>query len=92
VYTATSSGWFSDKSAAYLASGRPVVVQETGFSQYLPVGKGLFAVNNIDEAKDAIEKIESNYAFHCEKAVEIANEYLETKVVLKKFLNELGIC
>lgn len=89
VYTATCSGWFSDKSAAYLASGRPVVLQETGFSKYLPVGQGLFAVSTVDEAKDAIDNIESNYERHCNKAMEIASEYLDTSKVLKKFLNEL---
>jgi hypothetical protein len=91
MYCATNSGWFSDKSAAFMASGRPVVLQETGFSDYLPVGEGLFAVNNMDEAKDAIESIESNYDFHSKRAYEIANEYLEAKKVLKQFLNELGI-
>lgn len=91
MYVATNSGWFSDKSAAYMASGRPVVVQETGFSGYLPVGEGLFAVNNVGEAKNAIEIIESKYDWHCKKAFEIACEYLEAKKVLGKFLSELGI-
>ncbi len=91
MYTATCSGWFSDKSAAYMASGRPVIVQETGFSKYLPVGEGLFAVSNVNEAKDAIDNIESNYDRHCNKAWELANEYLEAKKVLKKFLNELSL-
>ena len=91
VYTATRSGWFSDKSAAYLASGRPVVVQETGFSDYLPAGEGLFAVNNVEEAKNAIELIESNYKKHAEKAREIAFEYLEAQIVLKRFLKQLGL-
>lgn len=91
VYTATRSGWFSDKSAAYMASGRPVVVQETGFSEYLPTGEGLFAVDNVEEARNAIELIESNYKKHAEKAREIAFEYLEAKVILKNFLKELGL-
>ncbi len=91
VYVATSSGWFSDKSAAYMASGRPVVVQDTGFKTHLPVGKGLFAVNNLDEAQAAIQEIENNYSFHSQKAWEIACEYLEASKVLKKFTNELGI-
>ncbi len=91
MYTATSSGWFSDKSAAYMASGRPVVLQETGFSKYLPVGEGLFAVNDAMEAKNAIESIESNYDWHCKKAYEIAHEYLEAKTVLKKLLKELSL-
>lgn len=91
VYTATCSGWFSDKSAAYLGSGRPVIVQETGFSKHLPVGEGLFAVNNVEEAKIAIEKVESDYKWHCKKAVEIASEYFEARKVLQGFLSELGI-
>jgi hypothetical protein len=91
VYVATSSGWFSDRSAAYLASGRPVVVQDTGFKKHLPVGEGLFAVTNLDEAQAAIGEIESNYSFHSQKAWEIASEYLEASKVLKNFLNELGM-
>jgi hypothetical protein len=91
VYAATFSGWFSDKSAAYMASGRPVVVQETGISSYLPTGEGLFTVSSVEEAKAAIENIEGNYQWHCEKALEIACEYLEAKKVLKAFLNGLGL-
>lgn len=90
MYAATYSGWFSDKSAAFLASGRPVVLQETGFSSHLPVGEGLFAVNDVMEAKEAIEKIESNYPLHSGRALEIAKEYLDTTKVLGKFLGELG--
>lgn len=91
MYTATNSGWFSDKSAAYMASGRPVIVQETGFSDHLPTGEGLFAVNNLLEAKEAIETIEGNYNWHCNKAVDIAYEYLEAKHVLKNFLTDLSL-
>lgn len=91
MYAATCSGWLSDKSAAFMASGRPVVLQETGFSKYLPVGDGLFAVNNMIEAKEAIEKIESNYQWHADKAYELARENLDTDKVLRKFLNDTGI-
>ena len=61
MFVATNSGWFSDRSAAYLASGRPVVMQDTGFGEHLPVGRGLFAVKNVDEAAAAIESITANY-------------------------------
>ena len=91
MYAATCSGWFSDKSAAFLASGKPVVLQETGFSQHLPVGEGLFAVKDLNEAKNAIETIESNYDFHSKKAREIAVEFLDTKKVLGNFLSGLGL-
>jgi glycosyltransferase involved in cell wall biosynthesis len=91
VYVATDSGWFSDKSAAFLACGRPVVLQETGFSRHLPVGLGLFAVNTPGEAAEAIEKIENNYPKHAQAAQEIAREYLSVSKVLKQFLSEIGL-
>ncbi len=91
VFIENHTGWFSDKSAAYLASGRPVVLQDTGFSNHLPVGEGLFAVNTVEEAKDAILQIEDNYSFHSRRAREVACEYLEASTVMKVFLNKLGI-
>jgi hypothetical protein len=91
MYAATSSGWFSDKSAAFLASGRPVVLQETGFSRHLPVGEGLFAVNDVSEAKEAIDMIERDYHRHSKKAREIAHEFLDTEKVLGQFLNEINL-
>jgi hypothetical protein len=91
VFVATNTGWFSDKSAAFLACCRPVILQDTGFSKHLPVGMGLFAINNMKEAKEALFNIESNYSMHSRAAREIACEYLESKKVMKQFLNELGI-
>lgn len=91
VFVSNNTGWFSDKSAAYLASGRPVVLQDTGFSKHLPVGKGLFAINTLHEAMEAIHEIESNYHRHSLAAREIACEYLEARIVMKNFLNELGV-
>jgi hypothetical protein len=91
MYAATDSGWFSDKSAAFLASGRPVVLQETGFSHHLPVGEGLFAVRTIEEAKEAIVRIEENYNLHSARAREIAIEYLDTSKVLRNFMTSLGL-
>jgi hypothetical protein len=90
VFVALNTGWFSDKSAAFLASGRPVILQDTGFSDHLPCGTGLFAVSNIDEAKAAIEEIENNWSKHSKAAREIALECLDTRVVLKKFMNEIN--
>lgn len=91
MYVATDSGWFSDKSAAFLASGRPVILQDTGFSRYLPVGEGLFGVKNVDEAREAIESIEGNFKLHSNKAREIACDYLDTGKVLEGFLNVVGV-
>jgi len=91
VCVATNSGWWSDRSAAYLASGRPVVMQETGFSRHLPCGRGLFAVSTLDEAATAIDEINGDYERHAKWARDIANEYLDSQKVLGKFLRELGI-
>ena len=91
VFVATNSGWFSDRSAAYLATGRPVVLQDTRFSQHLPCGEGLFAVNNVEEAAWAIEEATGNYIRHSKRAREIAGEHLETKQVVGRFLGELGL-
>lgn len=91
VFVAKNTGWFSDRSAVYLACGRPVVMQETGFSAHLPTGEGLFAVNNVDEAAAALDTIQRNYKQHSTLAREVAWEYLDGSKVLKKFLNEVGI-
>ncbi len=91
VFVALNTGWFSDRSAAYLAHARPVVLQDTGFSQHLPVGEGLFAVRTIDEAAAAIEAIESDYPRHSRKAREIARAYLDAEVVLTQFLHAIHI-
>ena len=81
-YVVSNSGWFSERSAAYLASGRPVITQETEFSKYIPCGRGLLAFGNFDEAIAAIEEINGNYDRHCRWAREIAEEYFDSKKVL----------
>jgi hypothetical protein len=91
VFVATNSGWFSDRSAAYLASGRPVVLQDTGFSERLPCGRGLFAVRTVDEAASAIEEISGNYEYHAKEARDLAVEFLDAPKVLGRLLQELGI-
>ena len=84
------SGWFSERAACYLACGKPVVVQDTGFSNVLPTGAGLFAFSNMDEALTGIEAINSDYGRHCKAAREIANEYFRAETVAARFLNDLG--
>jgi hypothetical protein len=91
VFVVMNSGWFSDRSAAYLASGRPVVLQETGFSDHLPCGRGLFAVRSPDEAAAALDEIQGNYQRHAKWARDLAREYLDARVVLGRLLRELGI-
>lgn len=91
VYVVTNSGFFSERSAAYLASGRPVVMQDTGFSAHLPCGKGLLAVKTVEQAAAAIEEVNRNYAVHSSCALEIALGYLDTRKVLGAFLEDIGI-
>ena len=83
------SGWFSDRSATYLAAGRPVVTQETGFSNILPTGEGLFAFDTIDDVLGAVDSINSDYERHARAATALAHEYFDHAVVLKALLREL---
>jgi len=82
-YVTTRCGWFSDRTAAYLASGKPAIVQDTGFSESLPCGKGLFAFKNDDDIVDAVEKIEKDYKGHCAAARRIAEEYFASETVMR---------
>jgi hypothetical protein len=84
------SGWFSDRSATYLASGRPVVTQETGFSETLPTGQGLFAFSTLEEAIERIDRINADYALHSRAARAVAREYFDSDVVLSRLLADMG--
>jgi glycosyltransferase involved in cell wall biosynthesis len=88
---ALRSGWFSDRSATYLAAGRPVVTQDTAFGAVLPTGAGLFGVATLDEAVAALEQIEADYARHRRAAREIARERFEATRVLRELLDVVGI-
>lgn len=88
-YVMTNSGWFSERSCAYLASGKPVVVQDTGFSQFLPTGKGLLPFTTLTEAADAIETVGKNYKQHCTEARSLAEDYFDAKKVLSFLLERL---
>jgi hypothetical protein len=85
-YVSTNSGWFSDRSAEFLASGRPVITQETGFSRWLDAGAGLLAFNSPDEARDAIGRVCADYERHCAAARDIAEKYFESRDVLTSLL------
>jgi hypothetical protein len=89
-YVASRSGWFSDRSACYLASGRPVVAQETGFSEFLPTGEGLLAFSTLDEAIVAVDDVERSWQRQSRSAREVAEEYFDSRRVLSKLLEELG--
>ena len=91
VYVATRSGWFSCRSACYLAAGRPVVLQDTGFSEILPTGRGVFAFTTADEAAAAIATVERSYDEHSAHAREFAREHLASEVVLSALLREVGL-
>jgi hypothetical protein len=83
------SGWFSDRTATYLAAGRPAIVQDTAFGCALPTGAGLFAFVTLEDAVQAFEAISSDYAEHCRAARGIAEEYLSADRVLSQLLDQL---
>jgi glycosyltransferase involved in cell wall biosynthesis len=85
------TGWFSDRSATYLAAGRPVVTQDTAFDCSLPTGDGLFAVSDIDDAVAALEEIDGDYRHHARAAAAIAREYFDAERVLAELLEEAGV-
>jgi hypothetical protein len=83
-YTRPNTGWFSDRSACYLAASRPVITQHTGFDQHIPVGRGLFSYRTLEEIATAIDTIESDYEGHCRAARELAREYFAADKVLSQ--------
>jgi len=85
------SGWFSDRSATYLAAGRPVVTQDTGFGEHLPTGEGLFAVSDVEEAAEAVERVNADYERHARAAEEIAREHFDSDRVLRDLLDRAGV-
>jgi GT2 family glycosyltransferase len=84
------SGWFSDRSATYLAAGRPVLTQETGFSAILPTGEGLFGYDDMDGILAGLDKIEADYAAACRAARDVARECFDYRIVLSRLLVDLG--
>jgi hypothetical protein len=91
VYVDTDSGWFSDRTVRYLASGKPVLVQDTGFSRNLPTGEGLVAFRTFDEAVEGAQRITSDYEAHCQAARAIAVEYFHSDRVLRRLLDDVGL-
>lgn len=90
-YVVSRCGWFSDRSCCYLASGRPVLAQETGFSRFLPVGAGLLSFGTIDEAVEQIERLAGDYERHARAAREIAETCFDHRRVLPSLLDKLGL-
>ena len=90
-YVRPRTGWFSDRSACYLAAGRPVITQETAFSKFLPTGKGLFSFTVMDDILAAVDEIESDYPANCRAAREIAEEFFDADKVVKSLMDRVGL-
>jgi hypothetical protein len=90
AYVEGSSGWFSDRSSHFLASGRPVLAQSTGFERCLPTGVGLMTFRTLDEARDGVERINRDYRRHCIAARAFAEEHLDYRTVLTTLLDACG--
>ncbi|MBN2182869.1 MAG: hypothetical protein JW715_13240 [Sedimentisphaerales bacterium] len=88
-YVIGQSGWFSCRSGCYLAAGKPVVVQETGFSKILPTGKGIIPFSDMDEAVNGIQQVQAKYQEHSKAAQEIADEYFDSDKVLGNLLEKI---
>ncbi|MFC1882964.1 hypothetical protein ACFL2S_15945, partial [Thermodesulfobacteriota bacterium] len=90
-YVRPRSGWFSDRSVCYLAAGRPVITQDTGFGNSLPTGEGLFLFATEDEVLMAIDSVARNYTRHSAAALEIAREYFNAEIVLGEVFHKAGL-
>jgi hypothetical protein len=90
-YVTSRAGWFSDRSACYLASGRPVVAQDTGWTRFLPAGEGLLAFTDRDSAAEAVRDVLSDWPRHTKAARLVAEELLDARVVLARLLELAGV-
>jgi len=91
IYVETRCAWFSDRTTRFLASGKPAVVQDTGFSSHLPTGEGLLAFTTVDEAVDATNAVERDYKAHSAAARAIAEKHFDSDKVLGRMLEEVGL-
>ena len=85
---ASRSGWFSDRGTCYLAAGRPVLHQETGFTDWLPVGKGMLAFSTVEEVLDGLKRLDADYEMHANAARAIAEEHFEAATVVGRMLDD----
>jgi hypothetical protein len=86
-----NTGWFSDRSACYLAAGRPVITQETGFTKIYRQQSGLFGFRKLSEIAEAVREINGNYRRHSHAAREVAREFFEAEKVLASLLDRAGL-
>jgi hypothetical protein len=91
IYVETESGWFSDRTVRYLASGKPALVQDTGFSRNYPVGEGLVAFSTLEEAIAGARRIARDYEEHRRTARALAEDYFDSNRVLGRFIEEVGV-
>ena len=91
LYVRTRSGWFSDRSACYLAAGRPVITQRTGFEKSIPTGAGLLGFDDADEAVKAVHAVNADYANHARAARELACEYFDALKLLDEIAQTAGL-
>jgi len=89
IYVETGSGWFSDRTARYLSSSKPAIVQDTGIGSHLPVGEGLVTFRTLPEAAAAVNLVRSDYQNHCRAARQLAEEYLEAGKVVGAMVEQL---
>jgi hypothetical protein len=90
AYVRTHSGWFSDRSVCYLAAGRPVILQDTGFSDWLSTDRGVLHFSSTEEALAGIEQVNGNYIVHCQAAREIAEEVFSYEVILPRMIETIS--
>jgi hypothetical protein len=91
MYVQTRAGWFSDRSVCYLASGKPVLVQDTGLASLYPVGDGLIIFGTLDEAASGVEAISGDYRRHARAARDIAEELFDSGIVLNRLIDKLAV-
>jgi hypothetical protein len=90
IYVETNSGWFSDRTTRYLASGKPALVQDTGFAAHLPAAEGLLAFRTMDEAVAGAAEISRNYSRHSRVARQIAEEFFDARKVARRLLEQIA--
>lgn len=91
IYVKTSSGWFSDRTVRYLASGKPALIQDTGFDRTLPTGEGLIKFATMRDAVNGAKSIAENYSAHCRAARRLAERHFDSNEVLGRFVDQTGV-
>jgi hypothetical protein len=91
AYVASRSGWFSDRATCFLASGRPVLHHDTGFTDWLPAADGVLAFSTFDDAIDGLARLEAEYERHAAAARRVAHEHFEAASVIGRMLDDAGL-